>query len=367
MNNAKVIAGVLIFLAALALGAVYEFVFKDGPPSAEFSGEAVTVKVFYGSEKKSFLHDPDVRRILEKDYGVIVNGVKMGSLETIEAVRQTPADGIWPSSELAALAFEAEHQGVRKKLNVFSTPLVLYSWPEVTRALLDEGIVREEQRGGGAVYYVADMPGLLDLIRRGKPWKDLGLERQHGPVSLSTTDPTKSNSGFLAAGLMAILLNGGDMVTAQSLPGVLPDLKDIFANSGFMENSTGILFDKYLRQGRGMFPLICAYESLVIEFYRNNPDMRDTLRDQVRVLIPEPTTWSEHPYLALTADGERLIGALQDQRLMAIAWERYGFRTGSLGIGSGEEVLRDLGLSERIDSVTPLPAPGVMFRILNQL
>lgn len=364
MNKGKLIAGVLLLAAA----AILAWYFaggqsgQSGNSEAQHAGAPVTVTIRYGSEKKGLLHDEDFQRIMSERYGITVNGVKMGSIEMSEGSLEG-VDGAWPSSELASLVFKDRNpQAVRKQQNIFNTPIVFYSWPEITDVLMQQGIVEQREN----LYYVVDTRKLLELVKKGRPWKELGLKRQMGAVSVQSTDPTKSNSGFLMAGLMAVILNQG-MVDEQTLPELLPQLEAIYKRMGYMENSTGILFDKYIKQGQGAFPLIAAYESLIIEFYRAYPDYQEQIQKLVRVLIPEPTVWSEHPYLALTEKGERLLEALQDPEVQALAWRLYGFRSGVMGIDNDPAILAEIGLPERIDSVTPLPPPGIMDAILQAL
>ena len=52
------------------------------------------------------------------------------------------------------------------------------------------------------------------IITEERSWKEIGLPELYGNVSIDTTDPAKSNSGNMFAGLLANTLNGG--VTAVS-------------------------------------------------------------------------------------------------------------------------------------------------------
>jgi hypothetical protein len=114
--------------------------------------------------------------------------------------------------------------------------------------------------------------------------------------------------------------------------------------------------------------MIANYESLVVEFYKAHPDRQQVIKDNIRVLIPEPTVWSEHPLIGLTAGGQALVTAMQDETLQRIAWERFGFRTGGImGMVKDDPVLGELGLPKQIQSVTPLPSAAVMERILAAL
>lgn len=352
-NKGKFIIGVALIIGALIIA----LFFGQSKPKPSI------VKVLYGSEKKGLLADEKIKKILLEKYNVVVEGTKMGSLEMADAGIQG-VDGIWPSSQLAALVFKNRRPGTaRKSANIFNTPIVFYSWPEVVDVLIKLNIV--EKRDGA--YYVIDTRKYMEMVVQRVPWKSVGLERQVGWMSLVCTDPVKSNSGFLVAGLMAVILNSGNMVDETALQSYLPVIVDIFKRMGFMENSTGILFDKYIKQGQGAFPVIAAYENLIIEFFKAFPDYQDLIRKRTRVMIPEPTVWSEHPFIALTEKGETVLNALQDSEIQKLAWEDYGFRSGVLGIENDPGVLKEIGLPQRIDSVTPLPSPDVMNEIVTAL
>jgi hypothetical protein len=367
MKGAKLIAGLLLVIAA---GAAAWWLGPGGDQPAsgpeskpEASGPVRVVKIYFGSEKKGLLADPDFQTILRDRYRLEVDGAKMGSLEMatgpVDAV-----DGIWPSSELAALVFKDRHPDVRyKSHNAFSTPIVFYSWPEIIQALIEAGVVEKRDNA----YYVVKMKGYLDMVVAKTPWSDLGLPRQNGYVDIHSTDPRKSNSGFLLAGLMMVILNNGEVVAPDAAGPYLETIKEVYTRMGYLENSTGTLFDKYVKQGQGAFPLISAYESLIIEFYRAYPDYRSQIRERMRVLIPEPTVWSEHPFIALNDKGEALLEALGDPEVQKIAWDRYGFRSGVMGIDHDPAILEEIGLPDRIEVVAPLPSPEVMDMVLEVL
>ncbi|MBF0241850.1 MAG: hypothetical protein HQK64_05145 [Desulfamplus sp.] len=86
-----------------------------------------------------------------------------------------------------------------------------------------------------------------------------------------------------------------------------------------------------------------------------------------RVLIPEPTVWSEHPFIALTKGGQALLVALQDPEIQDIAWKRFGFRSGAMGVNNDPGILKEVGLPEQISSVIPLPSPKMMDKIVEAL
>jgi hypothetical protein len=354
--------GLILILIAVAVGVWYAYT-QRGSDLMGTGAKVETVVIRYGSEKKGFLHDEEIQNIMRKQYGIQVDGTKMGSLE-MSVGSLDGLDALWPSSELAAAVFVTRHPNLAfKKTNIFSSPIVFFSWPKITQALIQVGIVQKRED----IYYVIDLKGFLEMMVAKKSWKSLDLQYQAGNVSVRCTDPRKSNSGFLLSGLLAIVLNDGQMVDTESIKRHLPTLVSIFKNMGYMENSSGILFDKYIKQGQGAFPVISNYESLMVEFYNAHPEKSEQVKKNIYVLIPEPTVWSEHPLIALTEKGRKLMEALQDEKIQELAWKRYGLRSGVLGIGLESSLLQELRLPDQIQAVTPLPAIEVMEIILNSL
>lgn len=88
----------------------------------------------------------------------------------------------------------------------------------VLEGLLAKGIVNQVD----GTYY-ADMVRLADLIEQRTPWSDLGIQL-YGNVKVHMTNPTMSNSGNMFAGLMANALNGGQVVSEETISEVLPRL-----------------------------------------------------------------------------------------------------------------------------------------------
>src|SRR5260221_11545320 len=159
---------------------------------------------------------------------------------------------------------------------------------------------------------MVDLPKRIRVINTGKQWKAIGLPQLYGRISLICTDPTRSNSGNLFAGLLANLLNGGDVVDETKLNAVLPTVKQYFGRLGYMQQSSSDLFTQFLQQGVGSYPIIVGYEAQLIEFSIENPQYRDTLRKEITTLYPRPTVWSSHPLIALTPTGQQALTALPD-------------------------------------------------------
>jgi hypothetical protein len=322
------------------------------------------VKGLYGSEKAGFLEDEEIRRLLALRYGLVVDAGKAGS---IEMVRSTPAgelDFLWPSSQVALELYRIQRDNASVKSDlIFSSPLVVYSWEPVIAALEKAGVAARRE----GVWEITDFPQLVKWIEGGKKWSEIGLSQLYGRVSVISTDPQKSNSGLLFAGLLGSILAGGDTVDAASLPPLLPRISAVFSRLGYMEHSTGILFEQYLKTGMGSYPLIIGYENLIIEFSLQNPDLWPRVKDTLRIAYPVPTIWSAHPLIALTPKGGRLMEALKDKDIQRLAWERHGFRTGLVGVTNDPKVVKIAGIPETVSKVIAAPSPQVMDRILSAI
>ncbi len=97
----------------------------------------------------------------------------------------------------------------------------------------------------------------------------------------------------------------------------------------------------------------------MIDFAINNPEKWQSIQDDVAIIYPEPTVWSEHPFIALTAEGKELMEALQDERLQQIAAERYGFRTLYAETGN-QELPQNIEMVDLVNQIMPMPKAQVM-------
>lgn len=356
------VAGGLLFVMAvvLAIGAQYYLGRGADPAAAPTSSSvgataapaAAPVTALVGGEKMSFLKDPRVVTILKDRYGLTVEPAKAGSLEMVQTA-MPGKDVLWPSTAAAVDIFAARGGTWVAKENLFSSPLVVDSFDTVAGGLQAAGMVSER---GGARYL--DMERLVAAMEAGKTWKDLGLIST-SRVKVFCTDPVKSSSGLMFAGLLVSVLNHNEPPDEAAVEPLLPALKAYFARLGNMDASSADLFSKFLSMGPGAYPLVVAYENQLVEFVDANPQYRDEIRAHVVVLYPEPTIWSEHPMLALTANGKRLLDALQqDAELKKLGTEAHGFRSTLSGV---------TGTFAAIDATVPMPSEAVTARIIGAL
>ncbi len=281
---------------------------------------------FIGGEKVNFVRADNVRNLLMRRYGVTLDARRAGSVEMVSdpALTGQKPEWLWPASNVLTQLARRNGLPVRRDEIVFNTPLVIYSWSPVVDALMRIGYV-ENQDG---VFHLVKMRELIADIVQGKTWKGYGVNNLFGRVLISSTDPTKSNSGFSFAGLMANLL-AGDVASPETLARDRETIASVFDRMGYKESSSGTHWNSYLNEGMGGKPLLVAYENQLIEFILSNPEQWKSLQTQpIRpvLLYPSPTVYSSHPIISLTDKADRLIPALTDPDLLEIAWADHGFR-----------------------------------------
>jgi len=351
--------GVVILLLVVLAGIVYQAVFRGGAKTSAdiFGRRTEVVSGYIGSEKSNLLDNPEIQAVLRSVAGLETEYLKAGSIEMI-SMDQSGKDYLWPSSQVALELYKLRG-GTGKSTILLNSPIVLYSWDIVVDALEREKIV--QKRGG--TFYTVDLPVLINVVQKGMPWSQIGLDQLYGKVHIISTDPNKSNSGSMFAGLLTNILTA-DVATERSLPAVLPGVTLFFERLGLMEHSTGILFERFITQGVGSYPIIVGYENQIIEFALQNPAVWAKLKARLRILYPQPTVWSSHPMIALNEKGSRLMEAVSDPKFQALAWTSHGFRSGIPGMENDPAVFNIAGLTQAIDQVIPMPAPEVMERIL---
>ena len=334
-----------VSLALLVAGTVAIVVLVAGSKSSKHTSSvpaasATTVNCVGGSEKQALMADPQVQAILRDKYGLHVAYRPMGSYAQVELptsqLKAQRIDCLWPSSASAQRVFESQHQttdfsGYRTN-TVLQSPEVVYSGPESTAALMRQGIV--EQRANR--YFIVDMKRLLlDLVLKHRTWRSLGAQSIGRPVTIFSTDPAKSNSGFTLSQLELIIVSTDDPYSEPTLAQAkahLAVVRGLYDAQGLQAASSDAGFEQWLLQGGEQYaPLYAGYENQIIQQVvqsKDDPSAAKQLQSQVRILYPEPTVYADHPIIALDAKAGRLIDAMRDPEVQKLAWQKYGFRSG---------------------------------------
>ena len=206
----KKIAGLVLLLAVMAVVGIVFLVQGQQGDTTEVTG-------YLGGEKIGLFEDPEVQDILMENYGLKAEYSRAGSLDMVTADLEG-RDYLFPSSSIALEYYEDVHGNPRQSDIIFNTPIVLYTHRPILEAFAQQGLITEEE----GVYYV-DMAGLVALIQNDTQWSDIGVPQLYGSVSVDTTDPSRSNSGNMFAALLANVLNGGNVVTAEQVDAMLKE------------------------------------------------------------------------------------------------------------------------------------------------
>lgn len=344
------IIGISILVVIVIVGVII----GAGNPGGFGLKNEITVSGYVGGEKIGFFEDEKVQELLKKKYNIAVDYTKAGSYEMMD-FDTSGKDFLFPSSQVAIEIYKGKNADkIKRAERIFQSPIVLYSWTDIAKALEAKGIAKAVEGG----YYKLDMFKLLEYIKNGTKWSDLGVDI-YGNVKVLCTDPNKSNSGNMYAGMVyQILLDNG-----YTKADAMDTLNSMIKSIGFMETSSGTLFESYLIKGKGANPLVIGYENQIIEFALENPEIWGRAKENVAVLVPEPTVWSEHPLIALTDNGNLLIDALSDEEIQEIAWKSHGFRYPSFKSIDNEVI----ALPESLDKIIEMPSVQEMQEIMNVL
>ena len=357
--------GLVVASGAATGGYVY---LRNHPEIAGHFGEARHLFGFAGGEKEGFLSNARVRDVLERRFGLILDARRAGSVEMVRerALLDQKPQFLWPSSSVLVEVARASGVKISRDQVIFNSPIVLYSWDRVADGLVKGGLA---EPAGGPRYKI-DLAKLLKAIIAGESWAAIGVADLFGRARVVCTDPNKSNSGFMFAGLSASLLSG-DVVMLETLDRINGDVATVFRRMGFKPPSSGKLFDDYIGGGVGAQPLIVGYETQLVEWVLQDAERWKRVEANAPakpvILYPQPTVFSAHPLISIDRQADDLIEALMSETVLEMAWEDHGFR-GPLGtIGKARNTLLEQRLIDRIDAVLPMPDAPVMLALLDRL
>jgi len=343
------------------------FAVKDRPELQGLLGNRTHLAGFIGGEKQAFLADPDVVDALSS-FGLTLDARVAGSVEMVREkalLSQNPAF-LWPSSSIMVELARKSGVAIRNDQVVLNSPIVVYTWQPVVDGLIKAGLVKVT----ADKQHQLDLAALLKALLADTEWSKLGVDALYGRARIVSTDPNRSNSGFMFAGLVLSLL-AGDVAKAGDLAKFGPQAQTIFRNMGFKSPSSGKLFEQYLAGGLGGEPMIVGYENQLVEWILADPARWDRVMKgngaKPVVLYPRPTVYSAHPLIVIDAQASRLLDALMTPKLQELAWTKHGFR-GPLGTvtGTADSAIAGL-LPAEVDAILPMPDAGVMLSLLDLL
>lgn len=322
----------------------------------------VQARGLIGSEKEAFFADPRVQQALAAR-GITVVIEKAGSRAIAGRYDAKAYDFGFPSGAPAAAQLKAQAKA-SAVFTPFYTPMVLASWRPIADILVANGIAERQ----GDIYYVVDLPALMDLIEKGKRWRDLKGSQAFSTnksLLISSTDVRTSNSAAMYLALASYLVNNQQIVQSQAdVDRVLPTVAPLFLRQGFQEQSSSGPFEDYLALGMGKAPLLMAYESQMVEFWLKHPNK---IKSDMVLMYPRPTVFSKHVLVPYTPAGVRVGEALENDPALRTLANEYGFRTGGATRGPETWAQRGIAVPEVLVDVIDPPSHEWLERMIEAI
>ncbi|WP_018637488.1 hypothetical protein [Parafrankia elaeagni] len=327
--------------------------------------ELVTVRALVGSEKRSFLTDPDVTRALA-DAGYRLTVDIAGSRDIATRPDLSGYDLVFPANTPQADRIRRDHNLTRSH-QPFYSPMAIATFGPIAELLTRAGVVRAE----GDVRFF-DMRAYLDLVAAGRRWSQLpGADTVYATdrsVLIGSTDVRTSNSAALYLALVSYVANDDQVVTDPARADEMAALAaDLFLRQGYLNSTTAEPFDEYLSIGMSKAPLVMIYEAQFLERVRANDG---SITSQMLLLYPTPTIYARHTVVPLTDAGDA-VGQLltTDPGLVRLA-VRHGFRPSdpaAAGQERGQSAANTgSGPPELIDVVEP-PSQEISERMIGRI
>ena len=262
------------------------------------------------SVKETYYSDNElIKKELLTNNKKIYNGIIFGDNKYLDYYK-TPAN--------ISLG-EKERDTVKTSYSFLTTPLVIYTWDSILNVLVEKGIVSEVS----GTYYITNMNDFLELISGNNKWSDIGLNIE-GNINVETESLKPYNSAAAFYELLLLSISNGDL-SENNLNQVLSNFNKIYSKKNFLSSSDSDLFDLFLRLGINSKPMIAGYESEIIKFSNEYPDVYATLKDKVKILYPASTIMSSYPIATLDDDGA-LVKSFDDKEIQEIILKEYGLR-----------------------------------------
>lgn len=273
-----------------------------------------------GSEKDPFFKDSRVAAALRRG-GFNVSVSTAGSRQ-IALADLSKEDFGFPGGSPAGERIRRDHAG--SKVSVpFYTPMAIATWKPIVDLLTAAGVVHVS--GGITTLDVAAYMKLVDTNTR---WRDLPGNTTYAvnkSILISSTDVRRSNSAAMYLSLTSYVANGDNIVENDvEVDPIMDRLAPLFLRQGFVGSSSEEPFEDYLVQGMGKSPMVMIYES---QFVQRAAAADGSITADMVLMYPDPTIFSKHTFVGLTANGIKMGEFLANDPEMRTLATEYGFRT----------------------------------------
>ncbi|PID73742.1 MAG: hypothetical protein CSB33_02230 [Desulfobacterales bacterium] len=312
-----------VIVSAVLFAAAAAFIFFTVRPQEEAaSGAPLPVLVRHGAIMGKVLDDPDFSALLRRTWRLTLVPKRLLTATDAADDAVLEADAIWFSDRSGRDRFAAAHPETGDHSEaVFTSPMVLFTWPGIAAVLARQHILRppEKSAAGGPEdaasgnppekwrpeeWTLIDAAGLLDLMSARRTWASLGLRHQEGNVTLFL--PGANTPGHLRA--LEVL--GQKKIPEGSLS---------------VTGDADRLFSDFIWRGQWAFPLIITDERPAVQARSLEPGLREKL-DTTILIRPDRTVDRQFICCSLSEAGDRFVAALKEPETVRLLFQTHGLK-----------------------------------------
>lgn len=287
---------------------------------------AAPVSLLSGTSKLPLLTDAQVMSALRALSGPASLEPVLHTAETADWEALTRAgqgagySALWPDTNLV---------GPEDARPALASTLVIAAERRTAASLLAAGLASRSPYDSGILLDRLD--DLVNAAETGRRWTSVVRIGPQGNVRFALPDPNRSDVGLLALSLL-IASSAPSEAWSDAIAGADANLVRTLA--GFTVADEFAALESLLQEPSGQGTLAVVTESSVVTW-----SLRAVARgvsDRIVPLYPRPTMACLHPYQATTPLGERVGSLFASPEFQALAWRRFGFRSGIGQEANGE-------------------------------
>lgn len=312
--NKNIIFWIIIILLVFSFWFIFNNLNKDNNLNLNIWKDVQTIVINWDIwwDKKHFLDDEEVKKILKNKYNLEVKFDVKWSVAMLDNIAWK--DFIFPSNKTVWELMKNRNIAFKKRETIFYSPLVAYSWWEIGNILKNQKLISSEWTWS-EIINTLDLSWFVNLIQENKNWSDIWWDKNYWNIKIFSTNPVESNSWNMFSWLLFKILNWD-----------MEKIKKVFDTMWLMTWSSWTIFKDFLQIQAWMYQIIIWYENQIIEYYYQNESYKNFIKDNVKVVYLNPTIFADHEIISLSDNWSKLIEALQDEKILEIAWEKYWFR-----------------------------------------
>lgn len=251
------------------------------------------------ASKRDFFQDEQVKRILMAR-GYQVHVTPAGSRDLARKPDLDSYHFVFPSGHVANEHVKTRRTGKHAvPFRPFFTPVVLGTFREYAEALVRAEVATPYDRGEQPLYYSLDVNKFMDLVDRGKRWKDFGSPNGNR-VIIQSPDPCKAYSGAMLVGFLASAVDDNPPQTVQDAENRARQIKPHVDAQG--QSSEDMAPKYFAPEGATHAVIAVIYEH---QYLAHQLNQRGADKERV-LLYPTVQHQSAPELISFTPEGDRI-------------------------------------------------------------